>query len=128
MAFGNPAAERRALEGTYEDTADILRPAPQREGDITRAVYAPCYQRLACALSRAGVNSRLGRERSSQSRAENRLDYDTVLFLPPEPVLQPGDRVHIHRWDGTTLALDLVGRSIRYATHQEAAARERGLI
>ena len=64
MGFGNPAAERAALEQTYEDRTDVLRP---------------------------------GRDR-------------------------------VQRADGETLELELVGRAVRYPTHQEAAAREKRLI
>ena len=106
MSFGNPAAERAALEQTYEDRTDVLRPGRDREGNLTRTVYELVYGALPCALSRAGVQSRLSRERSGQNRAESRLDYDAVLFL----------------------ALELVGRAVRYPTHQEAAAREKRLI
>ena len=81
MGFGNPAAERAALEQTYEDRTDVLRPGRDREGNLTRTVYELVYGALPCALSRAGVQSRLSRERSGQNRAENRLDYDAVLFL-----------------------------------------------
>ena len=123
MGFGNPAAERAALEQTYEDRTDVLRPGRDREGNLTRTVYELVYGALPCALSRAGVQSRLSRERSGQNRAENRLDYDAVLFLAPEPELRPGDRVRVQRADG-----ELVGRAVRYPTHQEAAAREKRLI
>ena len=30
MAFGSPAAERAAIESTYEDTATVYRTAPKR--------------------------------------------------------------------------------------------------
>ena len=111
MSFGNPAAERAALEQTYEDRTDVLRPGRDREGNLTRTVYELVYGALPCALSRAGVQSRLSRERSGQNRAESRLDYDAVLFLAPEPELRPGDRVRVQRADGETLELELVGRA-----------------
>ena len=116
MGFGNPAAERAALEQTYEDRTDVLRPGRDREGNLTRTVYELVYGALPCALSRAGVQSRLSRERSGQNRAESRLDYDAVLFLAPEPELRPGDRVRVQRADGETLELELVGRAVRYPT------------
>ena len=43
-------------------------------------------------------------------------------------LLRPGDRVRVQRADGETLELELVGRAVRYPTHQEAAAREKRLI
>ena len=86
MGFGNPAAERAALEQTYEDRTDVLRPGRDREGNLTRTVYELVYGALPCALSRA------------------------------------------QRADGETLELELVGRAVRYPTHQEAAAREKRLI
>ena len=50
------------------------------------------------------------------------------LNLLLKGLLRPGDRVRVQRADGETLELELVGRAVRYPTHQEAAAREKRLI
>lgn len=50
--FGNPYAERKALEATYEDTAVISRPQPVKGPDgFTRPQPQPVYTGIICALS-----------------------------------------------------------------------------
>ena len=49
--FGNPAAERAAIEMTYEDTATISRTEPATGANhITRAVPAVKYSEIICCL------------------------------------------------------------------------------
>ena len=46
--FGNPSAERMAIEMTYEDTASIYRTAPQTGADgITKVAASAVYQGLS---------------------------------------------------------------------------------
>jgi len=53
--FGNPAAERAAIEMTYEDTATIGRTEPATGANhITRAAPAVKYSEIICALSYSG--------------------------------------------------------------------------
>ena len=67
--FGNPSAERTAIEMTYEDTATIYRTAPQTGADgLTQAVLAEVYQGIVCGLSRTGG------EGSGQTKAQNNVD------------------------------------------------------
>ena len=48
--FGNPAAERAAIEMTYEDTATIGRTEPATGANhITRAAPAVKYSEIICA-------------------------------------------------------------------------------
>ena len=52
--FGNPSAERMAIEMTYEDTASIYRTAPQTGADgITKVAASAVYQGIICGLSRS---------------------------------------------------------------------------
>ena len=54
--FGNPSAERTAIEMTYEDTATIYRTAPQTGADgLTQAVLAEVYQEIGRASCRERV-------------------------------------------------------------------------
>ena len=123
--FGNPAAERAAIEMTYEDTATISRTEPMTGANhITKAVPAVKYSGIICALSYSGSN------KSQQTDAQNEVDYDAVLFASPALLILPGDRVSLKRFcrvDPTSqrlLAFEVVGRPAVYATHQEIRVKD----
>ncbi len=115
--FGNPAAERAAIEHTYEDTATISRPRPVTENNITRMEPAPLYEGIPCALSYTGGDG------SGQTRAQNNIDWDAVLFAAPELDVQPGDGVEVRRF-GRLLRFAVAGRPAVYATHQEIKVKD----
>lgn len=72
--FGNPYAERMALEATYEDTAVISRPQPVKGADgFTRPQPQPVYTGIICALSAVSDSSR-------QTDAQQNLRYDRKLL------------------------------------------------
>ena len=50
MSFGNPAAERAALEQTYEDRTDVLRPGREVVYKITRKESEMVYSEIRSAL------------------------------------------------------------------------------
>ena len=53
--FGNPVAERAAIEMTYEDTATISRTEPVTGANhITKAAPVVKYSEIICALSYSG--------------------------------------------------------------------------
>lgn len=120
MGFGNPAAERVALEATYEDSATILRAQDAQDGSLTRQEETPVYQAVSCGLSRGGSDS------SGQTAMQNNIDYDATLFLAPELDIRPGDRVEVTRF-GVMYSFAVEGRPPVYATHQEVRLKERGL-
>ena len=123
--FGNPAAERAAIEMTYEDTATISRPEPVTGANhITKAVPVVKYSEIICALSYSGS------DKSQQTNAQNEVDYDAVLFASPDLLVLPGDRVSLKRFgrvDPTSqrlLTFEVVGRPAVYATHQEIQVKD----
>ena len=60
MAFGSPAAERAAIESTYEDTATVYRTAPKRGANgLSASVPDVVYSGIICALSYSGTNRSL---------------------------------------------------------------------
>ena len=83
--FGNPAAERAAIEMTYEDTATISRTETTTgSNNITKTVPVVKYSEIICALSYSGS------DKSQQTDAQNEIDYDAVLFAAPDLlVLRP---------------------------------------
>ena len=123
--FENPSAERMAIEMTYEDTATIYRTVPQTGVDgLTQAVLAEVYQGIVCGLSRTGGES------SGQTKAQNNVDYDAVIFAAPELQVLPGDRVSLHRFGRDNpdsrhiLHFAVVGCPAVYATHQEVRVKD----
>ena len=121
VSFGRPAAERAAIETTYEDRATVTRTWPETGTDcITRQVERVVHAGVPCGLSQAGVGG------SGQTAAQNRVECDAVLFLAPEYGLEPGDRVEVRRF-GAVLDFEVTGRPSLFATHQEATLKERGM-
>lgn len=125
MAFGNPAAERAAIETTYEDTATILRTVPVTGDDkITKRVSRVVYDQIICGLSYSGGDS------SKQTNAQNNVEYDAVLFMAPELVVFPGDSISVHRFgrgnpgSSTVLNFEVIGRPPVYATHQQVRVKD----
>lgn len=123
--FGNPAAERAAIEMTYEDTASVSRTDPQTgANNITSAVPVLIYNEIICALSYTGG------DKSEQEKAQNEVDYDAVIFAAPELLVQPGDSVSLKRFgrddpsSQRLLAFTVVGRPDVYATHQEIKVKD----
>lgn len=123
--FGNPAAERAAIEMTYEDTATISRTEPVTGANsITKAVPAVKYSEIICALSYTGG------DKSQQTDAQNEVDYDAVVFAAPELLVLPGDSISLKRFgrqdpnSQRVLTFQVVGRPAVYATHQEIRVKD----
>lgn len=123
--FGNPAAERAAIEMTYEDTASVSR-TEQKTGanKITKSVPAVIYNEIICALSYSGSN------KSEQTKAQNEVDYDAVVFAAPDLMVLPGDSITLKRFGRTdpdsqrVLTFEVVGRPVVYTTHQEIKVKD----
>ena len=117
--FGNPYAERKALEATYEDTAVISRPQPVKGADgFTRPQPQPVYTGIICALSAVIDNSR-------QTDAQQSLEYDRKLFVQPDKEIRPGDTVTVSRFgrfqipSPSVQTFEAVGEPLLYQTHRE---------
>ena len=123
--FGNPAAERAAIEMTYEDTASVSRPEPVTgANNITKTVPVVKYNEIICALSYSGS------DKSEQTKAQNEVDYDAVIFAAPDLLVLPGDSVSLKRFGRDNpssqilLTFEVVGRPVAYATHQEIKVKD----
>lgn len=124
MGFGNPAAERAAIERTYEDTATVSRTVLQKENNITKHVPSVVYPDTICALVYSGS------DKSQQMQAQNKIDYDAIIFFPPSLSIFPGDKITLKRFgrdnqDSTIIYnFEVVGRPNIYATHQEVRVKD----
>lgn len=123
--FGNPAAERAAIELTYEDTATVSRTEDQTGANqITKPVPIVKYSEIICALSYSGSDG------SKQTKAQNTVDYDAVIFASPDLLILPGDRVALKRFgrdnpdSQIVLNFEVFGRPAVYATHQEIKVKD----
>lgn len=123
--FGNPGAERAAIEMTYEDTATISR-TEQKTGTnkITKPVPAVIYNEIICGLSYSGS------DKSEQTKAQDEVEYDAVIFAAPDLLVLPGDVVSLKRFGRDNpssqilLSFQVVGRPAVYATHQEIRVKD----
>lgn len=119
MGFGNVAAERRAIEATYEDTADFFRSTAVTDANnISRDVQKALHEGVHCALSK-GANT------SAEQKAQT-VDHTNILFVAPEFLILPGDTVKVTRF-GRMRNFIVLGFPDVYATHQEIRLKERGL-
>ena len=123
MAFGNPATELAAIEATYEDTAVILHEiAITGDDKITKEVPQEVYACVNCGLSYAG-------DSSNQTKAQQNINYDAVIFMSPQLTILPGYKISLKRFgrDNATspiiLHFEVIGQPSIYATHQQVKVR-----
>ena len=123
--FGNPGAERAAIEMTYEDTADISRSTPVTgANNVTKSDFAVVYSAIICALSYSGTNS------SMQTNAQQNIDHDAVVFAGPDLKVLPGDTIVVKRFgrddpsSTQEVTFEVIGRPSVYATHQEIKVKD----
>ena len=116
MAFGSPAAERAAIESTYEDTATVYRTAPKRGANgLSASVPDVVY---------SGTNS------SMQTNAQQNIDHDAVVFAGPDLKVLPGDTIVVKRFgrddpsSTQEVTFEVIGRPSVYATHQEIKVKD----
>lgn len=121
--FGNPYAERIALEATYEDTAVVTRRSNKKGKDsISRAEWKEIYTGIICGLS-------VGSDNSRQIDAQHTISFDRTLFVQPDKDIRPGDMVTVFRF-GRFMAnspsvekYEVVGVPMLYQTHREVFLR-----
>lgn len=123
--FGNAAAERAAIEQTYEDTMEVTRVTKiTGANNITKKSPTVIYSAIICALSYSSGNN------SRQTDAQQDIDHDAVVFAAPELEINPGDGITLTRFgriDPTATrkrVFEVVGRPNVYATHQEIKVKD----
>ena len=121
--FGNPYAERMALEATYEDTATVTRRANEKDADgISHPVWPEVYTGIICGLSVGGDNSK-------QTNKQQTISYDRTLFVQPDKDIKPGDKITVSRFgrlmenSPAVEQYEVVGVPMLYATHREVMLR-----
>lgn len=122
--FGNPYAERMALEATYEDTATISRKTSRKGSDgFARTYDTEIYAGIICALSRKS-------DSSAQTDAQQNIRRDMTLYVSPDKDIRAGDTVTVTRYgrifptSGRVHIFEVVGVPVWYPTHIEAALKD----
>ena len=122
--IGNPEAEKKALQATFEDVATITRPG-HKKGPDGFAVPSPVVicESIICALSKV-------RDNSAQTDAQQNIRRDMTLFVPPEVEAKAGDTVVVKRFGRIDPdspyehRFEIVGVPVRYMTHVEIALKD----
>lgn len=116
--FGNPTAERAAIETLYEDTATISRMEDKQVGNLTKKEPVEVYTDILCGLSQGGNSS-------TQTEAQQNVEHDAVLFCAPELTIMPGDIVSVRRFGVMpVITFEVLGRPDIFATHQEVKLKD----
>lgn len=120
--FGDPNAERAALESTYEDLADIKRTTVEVDADnIAKKTLVVVKAGVICALSRGG-------DQSAQTDAQHNIQHNFKVFLPPDTDVKAGDMLDVYRFGRIAQpteaqTFEVIGVPLRYLTHIEATAK-----
>ncbi|MEK3722307.1 ABC transporter ATP-binding protein [Paenibacillus sp. FSL H8-0034] len=119
MAFGNVAAERAAIEMTYEGLCTVTEfqtiKDPITKASRQRAI--PVLLNQPCALSQTSLPS------TGRTDAANEINYDAKLFIAPEVTIKAGSVIHVSQ-DGMVFEGEQTGKPFRYPTHQEIKMKE----
>ncbi|QHZ51317.1 ABC transporter ATP-binding protein [Paenibacillus larvae] len=110
---------RRALEKMYEDQATIsgFREVTKPNGSTNLAPVV-VYENQPCRISQRALGA------NAQTDAENKIAYETKLFISPELHIKQGDVVEIKR--GALSREYTAGEPFLYPTHQEVSLQRKG--
>ncbi len=122
--FGNPYAERMALEATYEDVATVTRNKAERGPDgLARLTLVDVYDGIICALSKKS-------DSSAQTDAQQNIRRDMTLYTSPDKAIIAGDTVTVTRYgrifptSERVHTFEVVGVPVWYPTHIEVALKD----
>ncbi|WP_081390250.1 MULTISPECIES: hypothetical protein [Paenibacillus] len=119
MQFGMVAAERAALESTYEglctvsEMKDVKDPVTGKTRQQTIIVLA----NEPCGLSQSSLPA------ATQTVTADQINYDAKLFISPDITIKPGSRITVQQ-NGMEFKGEQAGKAFRYATHQEIKLKE----
>lgn len=115
MPYGNVAAERAAIEMTYDSVCSMTRQTLVQDGNLSRRTETEIAAGVPCALSYTGGDS-------SSQQDGHLIDWDAVVFIAPEQDIRPGDHITVKG-----ITFEVIGRPVAYATHQQVRVKEAGL-
>ncbi|WP_339316880.1 ABC transporter ATP-binding protein [Paenibacillus sp. FSL R10-2734] len=119
MQFGMVAAERAALESTYEGlcTVSEMKDVKDPVSGKTRQQPVVVLADEPCGLSQSTLPS------ATQTVTSDKVEYDAKLFISPDVTIKPGSRITVQQ-NGMEFKGEQAGKAFRYATHQEIKLKE----
>lgn len=119
MQFGMVAAERAALESTYEGlcTVSEMKDVKDPVSGKTRQEPVVVFADEPCGLSQSTLPS------ATQTVTSDKVEYDAKLFISPDVTIKPGSRITVQQ-NGMEFKGEQAGKAFRYATHQEIKLKE----
>lgn len=121
MGFGYVAAERAAIEMTYEGLCTVTGFAAVQDPDTGEQQQQRVTTLLdqPCALSQTSLRTALA------TNSDNTIDYDAKLFIAPEIEIAAGSEIRVVQ-DGMDYSFEATGEPFRYPTHQEVLLKRTG--
>ncbi|MGG1554996.1 hypothetical protein [Paenibacillus ferrarius] len=114
MSFGNVAAERAAIESTYEGlcTVTVFDSSKDPTTKVTAQTRTTLFADRPCGLSQGSLPA------SSKTDTDNTVSFDAKLFIDPDVTIPAGCEIRVVQ-NGMDALFRQVGMPFRYATHQE---------
>lgn len=121
MPFGNVALERKAIESTYDGLCTVTEFQQVKDpvAKVTKQVLVVVLQDQPCALSQVTLAS------TQSTDTDNRINYDTKLFISPDVVIKTGSHIRVVQ-DSMDYEFEQTGEPFRYPTHQEIKLKRVG--
>lgn len=110
---------RKAIERLYKDICTIYRVQKTKNPDtgVTEMLPVAIYTDQPCRISQKALGT------NNQTEAENKIQYETKLFIAPELELHQGDNIEVTR--GTVTRKYSLGEPFPYVTHQEISIQRK---
>jgi hypothetical protein len=121
MSFGNPTAERAALELTYEGLCTVTEFVSSKDPNtkVTSQQTTVVLADQPCALSQTSQPA------ARETVTDNWLDYDAKLFISPDVAINAGSVIRVIQ-NGMDNVYERSGDPFIYATHQEIMLKRVG--
>ncbi|MCY9658122.1 hypothetical protein P5G65_04860 [Paenibacillus chondroitinus] len=121
MAFGNVAAERVAIESTYEGSCTVtaFQTVKHPITHVTGQQRINLFENEPCGLSQTTLAS------SIKTETDNTIAFDAKLFISPDVTITAGCEIRVLQ-NGMDQKFEQVGEPFRYATHQEILLKQVG--
>jgi len=106
--------EKQAVESTYYDKCSVRRKSTTLSAyKVTSQAYATVHTDLPCALSKKELGN------ANKVTVENEINYNSILFLPPEYTIIAGDEITVTITANGEIRKYKAGEPMVYPTHQE---------
>lgn len=109
--LSNHSFERKEIEKTYFDKANIYRNEKIKVNGQTKFIPKLIYENQPCALSKKTLAD------NNQSDSNNQIGYNVTLFIAPEIDIKQGDLIDVNHFD--KVKKYVAGEPFEYVTHQE---------